>query len=199
MGPFMTVASSTSNPNATSGHGNAALDCNTVHMRAQCRHLATVVTISGRIDATNVGPVSQYARRFVLAEKPFVLDLSGVDSFAAKCISMLRIVDEQCRSAAVEWALVASPAVTHLLHIGDDAAIFPTAASVAEALHEFADDILTRRRGLLPLLATPSSPFPPVTAATHEGSRSACDSIEGTAFPAGLRGTAHRALARTPA
>src|ERR1700682_48148 len=149
----MTAASSTSAPNATSGHGNAALDCNNAHLRAQCRQLATVVTISGRIDATNIGHVSQYARRFILAEKPFVLDLSGVDSFAAQCTSLFHTVDEECRSAAVEWTLVASPAVTHLLRIGNDPAMFPTAGSVTEALHHSADDILTRRRRLLPLLA----------------------------------------------
>lgn len=139
--------------NSTSRNRNGALDYNNAHMRAQCRQLATVVAISGRVDTTNIGAVIEYTRRFILAEKHFVLDLSGVDSFAAQCISLFYTVDGECRSAGLEWALVASPLVTRQLRIRNDPAMFPSAGSVAEALHHFADDTLARRCRLLPLFA----------------------------------------------
>ena len=129
-----------------------AFDCGGAQIRAQSRHLATVVTISGALHALNIDRVGEYSRRFILADMPFVLDLTGVNSFDAPGISFLRRVDEDCRAAAVEWALVPSNAVDQLLRIGDDDAMFPVAGSLSEALHYFADAIVTRRRLLLPLL-----------------------------------------------
>jgi anti-anti-sigma regulatory factor len=111
-----------------------------------------VVTISGEIDAMNVDRVSQYSRRFILPDKPLVVDLSRVGCLAAQGICLLDRIDGDCRTAGVEWALIPSPAVTRILrstHREDD---LPTADSVHEALHHFADAISARRRLLLPLL-----------------------------------------------
>lgn len=149
----MTTSSSRPASNVTTRAGNAALDCNGAQVRAQCRHLATVVAISGRIDTTNIGCITEHATRFVLAAKPIVLDLSSVDSIAAQCTSLFYAVDDTCGTAAVEWSLVASPAVTHLLRFSDDLDGIPVVGSVAEALHHFADEIRSRRRRLMPLLA----------------------------------------------
>ena len=63
-------------------YGNPAVECDGAQMRALCRQLATVVTVSGEINETNVECIGDYAKRFVLMEKPFVLDLSGVSSFS---------------------------------------------------------------------------------------------------------------------
>ena len=67
-------------------------------MRALCRQLATVVTVTGDISDANVDHISACAKRFVLTEKPFVLDRTGVDSFSTECISLLYAVDEDPRS-----------------------------------------------------------------------------------------------------
>jgi hypothetical protein len=109
-----------------------------------------VVTIDGDIDGVNVDRVTEYTRRFILAEKPFVLDLSGVNSFSPQCVSLLYTLDEGCFHNGVEWSLIASAAVVDALHAGDRAT-FPMADSVPDALHHFADAIDERRR-LLPLL-----------------------------------------------
>jgi anti-anti-sigma factor len=127
-------------------------DCGGAQIRAQCRHLATVVTVNGAIDALNIDRVSEYSRHFILADRPFVLDLTGVQCLAAQGIHFLCRVDDDCRVAGVEWALIASPAVVRLLEITHDEAAFPAADSVREALHRFADEISARRRLLLPLL-----------------------------------------------
>lgn len=136
----------------TPRYGKPTFDCGGAQVRAQCRHLATVVTINGAVDAMNVDRVSEYSRHFVLPDKPLVLDLSGVDCLAAQGVRVLYRIDDACRAAGVEWALVASPAVTRALSITSDESVFPIVDSVREALHCFADVISARRRLLLPLL-----------------------------------------------
>ncbi len=63
-------------------YGNSAVICEGASMRAQCRQLATVVTIKGDVDRNNIDQIASYVNRFILAEKPLALDLSGVNSFA---------------------------------------------------------------------------------------------------------------------
>jgi anti-anti-sigma regulatory factor len=131
-------------------YGNPTFDCAGAQIRGCCRQLATVVTINGDIDSVNVDRVTEYTRRLILSEKPFVLDLSAVNSFSPQCVSLLYTLDEGCFHAGVEWSLIASRPVVEALRIGDRAT-FPMADSVPEALHHFADRIDERRR-LLPLL-----------------------------------------------
>lgn len=130
-------------------YGNPAVTCDGAEMRAQCRHLAMVVTVSGVIDDDNVDRLTHKVRRLVLAEKPFALDLSAVTFLSARGVSLLYALDDECDLAGVEWALIASPAVLDVLRMLDDA--FPITVSVPEALHHFAEGTLARRR-LLPLL-----------------------------------------------
>lgn len=130
-------------------------DCCGAQIRAHYRHLATVVTIRGEIDAVNVDRVSQYVRRFVLGNDPLVLDLSGVSDFSPAGISLLGTLDEDCWAAGVQWTLVPSPAVIEVLGDGgdEDEPMFPVARSVHEALHNLADAIVSRRQLVLPLIA----------------------------------------------
>ena len=127
-------------------------ECSGAAVRAQCRHLATVVTVSGAIDTNNVDRVSEYAKHFMLPDKPFVLDLSGVETFAAHAVRLLYSIDAACSAAGVEWAVIPSQAVNVTLLVTHEDATFPTAESVHEALHYFADANSARRRLLLPLL-----------------------------------------------
>jgi anti-anti-sigma factor len=135
---------------------NWTFDCSGARIRAHYRHLATVVTIRGEIDAVNVDRVSEYIRRFILGGNPVVLDMSDVSRFAAAGISLLLTLDEECRAAGVEWTLVGSPAVIEQLGDscdGDDSeAIIPMARSVHEALSNLADAIVSRRQLVLPLV-----------------------------------------------
>ncbi len=137
---------------STPRHAHLPFDCSGASVRAQCRHLATVVTINGAVDATNVDQVSEYCGRFILPDKPLVFDLSGVDSFAAQGVRLLRHVDDVCDANRLEWALIPGHAVTQVLRMTHDEAMFPIVASVHEALHYFADANSARRRLLLPLL-----------------------------------------------
>jgi anti-anti-sigma regulatory factor len=146
----MTVTATTAGPDSKFRYGNPMLDCHGAQLRAQCRQLATVVTVTGRLDSKNIDAVGQQARRFVIAEKPFVLDMSGVDTCGAQTLPFLRTVDEQCRTVGVEWVLIPSSAVTRRLRPENEE--FAIAACVPDAIEHFADDLESRRR-LLPLLA----------------------------------------------
>jgi anti-anti-sigma factor len=126
-------------------------DCGGAQVRAYSRHLATVVTVRGEIDAVNVDRVCSYVRRFVLGTSPVVLDMSGVSHFGPAGISLLYAVDEDSRAAGVEWTLVAGPAVGELLGERCDE-VFPLARSVHRAIRNLADGIVRRRQLVLPLL-----------------------------------------------
>jgi anti-anti-sigma factor len=121
-------------------------------MRACARQLATVVTVDGDIDATNVQQVTQYATRYVLAEKPFVLDLSAVNSISPQGISLIFALDDKCDAAGLEWELVANPTILDTIGHDVDPTTLPVSGSVARALAHFAD-VTRRRRRLLPALS----------------------------------------------
>ena len=130
-------------------YGNSAVICEGASMRAQCRQLATVVTIKGDVDSNNIDQIASYVNRFILAEKPLALDLSGVNSFAPHAISLFYDIDERCGALGVDWAVVASQPVT--AEIRRQEVGVPLSSSVPEALHHFAEGNTARRR-LLPLL-----------------------------------------------
>jgi anti-anti-sigma regulatory factor len=133
-------------------HAHLPVDCSGAAVRAQCRHLATVVTISGSVSADNLDRVSEHVLRFILPDKPFVVDLSGVKRFPAQSVRLLYRLEDACSAAGLEWAVLPSAAVSRALLITREDRTFLTVASVHEALHYFADANSARRRLLLPLL-----------------------------------------------
>lgn len=130
-------------------YGNSAVICEGASMRAQCRQLATVVTVKGDIDSYNIDQIGSYVNRFILAEKPLALDLSGVNSFSPQAISLFYDIDDRCGALGVDWAVIASQPV--IAEIRDQQVGVPLSSSVPEALHHFAEGNTARRR-LLPLL-----------------------------------------------
>ncbi|KUI36080.1 anti-anti-sigma factor [Mycobacterium sp. IS-1590] len=130
-------------------YGNPTFDCAGAQLHAVCRQLATVVTVDGILNDQNIERITAFVRRFVLAEKPFILDLSGVTSCAEQLISLMYDVDECCYHTEVDWAVIASDEVQRVLH--SSGVSVPVAGSVPDALHRFAESIEKRRR-LLPLL-----------------------------------------------
>jgi len=127
-------------------YAHLPVDCGGAAVRAQCRHLATVVTISGSVNADNLDRVSEHP------DKPFVVDLSGVKRFPAHSVRLLYRLEDACSAAGLEWAVLPSAAVSRALLITREDRTFLTVASVHEALHYFADVNSARRRLLLPLL-----------------------------------------------
>jgi anti-anti-sigma factor len=130
---------------------NLTIDRDGVDVRAQSRHLATILTISGYIDARNTARVSAYATALVPVGNALLLDLSGVAFFAAQSISVLIAVDDACHGAGLPWALITSHAVDRVLRISQDDDILPVASSVPDAVQYFVH--LTRVRRQVPLSA----------------------------------------------
>jgi hypothetical protein len=133
-------------------HAHLPFDCDGAAVRAQCRSLGTVVTITGAVDSTNVDLVSEYTKRFILPDRPFVLDLSNLDSFAAQAVRLIYRIDAVCTAAGLDWSVIPSEAVNTALLVTHEESTFPVFVSVHEALHYFADATSARRRMLLPLL-----------------------------------------------
>lgn len=133
-------------------HAHLPFDCDGAKVRAQCRSLGTVVTITGAVDSTNVDRVGEYAKRFMLPDRPFVLDLSGLDCFATQAVRLLYRIDAICSAAGLEWSVIPSQAVNTALLVTHEESSFPVFVSAHEALHYFADATSARRRMLLPLL-----------------------------------------------
>jgi anti-anti-sigma factor len=123
-----------------------------VDVRAQSRHLANVLTISGDVDASNAARVSAYATALVPVGNALLLDLSEVAFFAAQSMSVLIAVDDACHRAELPWALVASHAVDRVLRISQVDDIFPIASSVPDAMQYFLHLTCVRRQ--VPLSAT---------------------------------------------
>lgn len=131
---------------------NSAFECGAAQIRAHQHHLATVVHIRGEIDAANAEGITDHIRRFTRGDNPVVLDVADVSHFAEAGISLLQAFDADCRSAGVEWTLVASSAITTMLDGSDHDSAFPIMRSVHEALQDRAEAIVRRRRLVLPLV-----------------------------------------------
>ncbi len=136
----------------TSKYGNPAADFQGAHVRARHRHGSIVVAVSGRIDGRNLAHVKDYVSRFILAETPFVLDLSAVTAFTSTATGLFDAIDTRCAAAGVDWAVIPGEVVAARLRGRGGAAELPVIGSVAEAEHQFDDAVLKRRRMLLPLL-----------------------------------------------
>ncbi len=137
-------------------HGNLTIDRDGVDARAQYRHLATLLTISGDIDARNTARVSAYATDLVPLGDALLIDLSAVGFFAAQSISVLTAVEDACRIAGLPWALVTSHPVDRVLRLSQDDDILPVASSVPDAMQYFV--LLARMRRQVPWSSTRTRP-----------------------------------------
>lgn len=135
----------------TSRYGDPAVDHKGAHLWAYRRHGATVVAVRGRVDAANVGHVSDYALRFVAADTRVVLDLSAVTAFTPRAFELLDALDARCAAAGVDWVVVPSDPVARRLKARSDWAGLPVLESVAEAEHLFDEAVQRRGHFLLAL------------------------------------------------
>jgi anti-anti-sigma factor len=116
---------------------DVTVDCGRAEVRAHCSPLATVLTINGDVDANSIDRITACVTEVMLLGNSFLLDLSGVDFFAAQSISVLVAVDDALRGAGLPWVIVTSSSVDHVLRISEQATL-PTAGSVRDAMQYFA-------------------------------------------------------------
>ena len=151
MGTTNALAVSGSKSGSVLRYGNPVFDCGGAWVRALSRQLATVVSIGGVVSSENLDRLTAYIQRFILDDKPFVLDLSAVEAISTQAGAMLDDVAQACEDAGVQWVMVAGDATPSVNSAQDG--VFPVVPSVAEALRHFADVNFRRRTMLLPLLA----------------------------------------------
>lgn len=94
-------------------------DCAHARVRARSSASETVLTITGALDASNIAQIRACVAEVTVVGKSFLLDLSGVDFFAARGMSVLIAVDVACRGAHMPWMMVTSHAVDRALRISE--------------------------------------------------------------------------------
>ena len=95
---------------------------------------ATVLTISGDVDAANGQRIQEVATRFVSGPEALILDLSGVIFFGARGISVLIAIRDTRRTTDAPWAIIPNRIVSRVLQLTACAAELPSADSVQDAL-----------------------------------------------------------------
>jgi anti-anti-sigma regulatory factor len=116
-------------------HGDAAsVDAGGAQLRVHDRDGVIVISVDGEVDSFNVDRVDDYARAFVRAAQPMVLDFSETKFFCARGGGYLIEFDELCQKAGLLWALVMSQSVDRVIRVIGPEATLPVAISLAEAL-----------------------------------------------------------------
>lgn len=100
---------------------------------------ATLLEISGDVDAANCQRVQDFATRFVQGGDALILDLSGVVFFGARGISVLIAIRDTRRIADAPCALVPSRVVSRVLQLTAYDTELPSADSVRDALRLITD------------------------------------------------------------
>ncbi|ORA22754.1 hypothetical protein BST12_09065 [Mycobacterium angelicum] len=114
------------------------MDCAGARVRVHARSLATLLRITGEVDASNAGQVSQAIRRFSQLDTPLIVDLSCVDFLG---IAGFRVL------SGLNCVVVDGPALSRLTRVITDHGL-AIVNSVPEALQLVDQDIRTRRQML---------------------------------------------------
>ena len=108
-----------------------------VRMCSYPRPPATVIELSGEIDACDAEQVSDYLVGYVHVDHPLVLDCSRVDFLSVAGHRATVLFAEKCHRAGRDWVLITSTAVDVLLRVVNEADL-PVVASLDEGLRTLA-------------------------------------------------------------
>ena len=139
------------------------VECRGAWVRAQIRSVATIITVTGCVDGTNVQLVADHMRRFTTLDTPLIVDLHNTDAGHRNTVDRLVAqFGDRCKERDIAWVLVAEDGNQAL----SDPESVMFAHSVADALEHFARVISARRhlplRGLRPAQAAPEPGLPPL-------------------------------------
>jgi hypothetical protein len=119
------------------------IECGGAWLRAQIRNTATVITVTGRVDTTNLELLLGHLRRFAKLETPVIIDVNRAEIDDSEAIErLLSTFGAECRRRATDWALVAPSAVR--LSLADEEHVVHR-RSVVEAWQQFVMLIEARR------------------------------------------------------
>ena len=109
------------------------IDCAGARLRVQAHRLATVLRITGEIDASNANLVAAAIRRFLRLRAPLILDLGRVDYLGSAALHVLLLVGDECQLAGVPYGVVSGVALRRLTRLVTGLGL-PLADSVTEAI-----------------------------------------------------------------
>lgn len=108
------------------------------------RSVATVLTISGRLDTRNVDLVAAQAARYTRLDDPLVVDVRGLDvDDEASFERLSSLLDAECHLHGIGWVLVTDAGRRDVTSAVDDVAL--EADSVPEALQHLIGMLHGRR------------------------------------------------------
>jgi anti-anti-sigma factor len=123
------------------------IDCAGAQLEVRARSLATVLRISGEIDASNADRVAEAVQRFSQLTSPLILDLSHLDFLGVAGFRALITLNREHQQAQLHSSVVKGAAMRPLTRVFPDHDL-PIVDSVPEALQVIEKGILTRRQFL---------------------------------------------------
>jgi anti-anti-sigma factor len=108
-------------------------DCAGAGLRVHANSVATVVCISGEIDASNADRVGDAIRRFSQRKTPLILNLSHLDFLGVAGFRALLTLNHECRQAKLPSSVVTGAVVRRVTGVFPDHGL-PIVDSVPEAL-----------------------------------------------------------------
>lgn len=120
-----------------------------LHSRGQ----ATVITVTGEIDASNAEFLTTVLRGFAGQKGLLVVDLTDLDFFGAQGLRLLSDFDEQCRQAGSAWALVPCRILRRMMEVIDIGRRLPVSDSADDAVKSLERTARSSERSALPCVA----------------------------------------------
>ena len=109
------------------------VDCAGAGLRVHAHNVATVVCISGEIDASNADRVGEAIRRFSQRKAPLILNLSYVDFLGVAGFRALLTLNREYRQAKLPSSVVTGAVMRRVTGVFPDHGL-PIVDSVPEAL-----------------------------------------------------------------
>jgi anti-sigma B factor antagonist len=109
------------------------LDCAGAGLRVHAHNVATVVCVSGEIDASNADRVGEAIRRISGRKSPLILNLSQLDFLGIAGFRALLTLNHECRHAQLPSSVVTGAVVRRVTGVFPDHGL-PIVESVPEAL-----------------------------------------------------------------
>ena len=138
-----------------------AVTCRDAWVSAQSRSVATVITVGGCLDETELEPIAAHVCRFTRLGSPLVLDVTDVTIVAddesggsGALGALVAAFHGACSDGGVDWVLVGAGAIGWRPQPRDSVVC---AGSVAEAMAHVVRTIHDRRHLPLARLAGPSA------------------------------------------
>lgn len=145
----MTVTSDVSEQLQSTGFIHRRTASVSLHSRGH----ATVIAVTGEIDASNADFLITVLRGFAAQKASLVLDLSDLVFFGAQGLRVLSDFDEQCRRAGIVWALVPPEMLRRMMQVIDIGQRLPVSNSADDAVKSLERPSTSSERSALPCVA----------------------------------------------